>query len=258
MDKQKPKLSDYDLIVLNSSGGKDSQTTVKEMVEQAQAESYPMDRVIVVHADLRRMEWKGTKEIAKIQADHYGLRFEVISRELGDLLDQVQERGMWPDSQNRYCTSDQKRDQISKVITAEGRTIQDGDRKKKYRVLNVMGMRAEESPRRKKLPVFEMNKRISTKTRHVDNYLPIHAWTEKEVWASIMESGVPYHWAYDEGMSRLSCVFCVFASESDLMIAGRNNRELLDEYIEVEREIDHTFRKDFKIESIRDALEGVN
>jgi hypothetical protein len=56
------------------------------------------------------------------------------------------------------------------------------------------------------------------------------------------QSGVNYHFAYDLGMPRLSCCFCIFASEDALMIAGKHNPELLTEYVRVETKIDHTFK----------------
>lgn len=246
------RLSDYDLVVLNTSGGKDSQTAMRVMVEMARAQGYPLEKMVAVHADLRRVEWKGAKETAEAQAKHYGLRFEWITREKGDLLDQVLDRGMWPSSSARFCTSDHKRDQVQKVLVKEGRSLEQDQ----IRILNVIGLRAEESPARAKREILEHNKRASTKTRTVVNYHPILSWTEKEVWESIHDSGVVYHPAYDLGMSRLSCVFCVFASESDLLIAGRHNRELLEEYVRVEKKIGHTFKHGFEISSILEKIKA--
>jgi len=243
-------LHDYDLIIINSSGGKDSQTTLRHTYNLAITQDYPLNQMIVVHANLRRAEWKDSKHFAQLQAEHYGLRFEWITREKGDLIDQVLHRGMWPSSKARFCTSDHKRDQLKKITVAENRRL-DMDTTK---ILNVMGMRAEESPARAKKNPFQKNNRYSTKTRHVDDWLPIHDMLETEVWADIKESGVPHHWAYDLGMSRLSCVFCIFASTNDLMIAGRHNRELLDLYCEVEETIDHTFKNNMKISDIREAI----
>ena len=88
------------------------------------------------------------------------------------------------------------------------------------------------------------------------DWLPIHHWDEDRVWADIRESGVRYHEAYDLGMPRLSCVFCIFAPRAALIVAGRANPELLDEYCETERAIGHTFRKDMPIQSIRTAIEN--
>ena len=41
----------------------------------------------------------------------------------------------------------------------------------------------------------------------------------------IRRSGVPYHYAYDFGMPRLSCMFCFYAPKSALRLAGSHNRD---------------------------------
>ena len=158
---------------------------------------------------------------------------------------------MWPSSNARYCTSDHKRDQASKVIRRLANDIKsDGS----VRVLNCMGIRAQESNARSKKSPFQADKRLSTRTRLVDVWYPIFEWTEKEVWATIKRSGVRYHKAYDLGMPRLSCVFCIFAPKAALMIAGKHNPELLDEYCRIEEKIGHSFKNKSKISDIRDAL----
>ena len=98
-----PDLAAYDLILVNSSAGKDSQAMLTHLVALADAAGVPRARLVVVHADLGRVEWEGTRELAAEQAAHYGLRFEVVTREKGDLLDQIEQRGMFPSSTARYC-----------------------------------------------------------------------------------------------------------------------------------------------------------
>lgn len=220
------------------------------------------NRVVVVHADLGRVEWAGTRDLAERQARHYGVRFEVVSRPQGDLLTHVEQRRKWPDSQNRYCTSDHKRGQVSKMITKlvnERRAWLQGaeirlSNQIHARVLNCMGIRAQESPTRSKLADFERDARNSNSRRTVDTWLPIHKWTVEQVWARVQASGVEHHPAYDLGMPRLSCCFCVFAPKSALVIAGRHNPQLLDEYVAVEQRIGHTFRHKLSIAAVRDAV----
>ena len=87
-------LAAYDVILVNSSAGKDSQAMLTHLVALADAQQLDRARLIVVHADLGRVEWEGTRELAQEQAEHYGLRFEVVRREKGDLLGaEVGERG---------------------------------------------------------------------------------------------------------------------------------------------------------------------
>lgn len=250
----KPNLSDYRWIVVNSSGGKDSQTALRYVVSLADEQGFPRDHIVVSHQDLGRMEWQGTKDLAKAQADHYGIRFEVskyrnkMGQEL-TLLDYVRNRGKWPSSTNRYCTSEFKRSPGSRVITKLRREAPG-------HVLSVFGFRAEESPARAKKPVWAINDRISTKAYQVIEWLPIHDWTTDQVWADIRSSGVPHHQAYDLGMPRLSCCFCIFAPKAALMIAGKANPDLLDEYVKLEAEIGHTFQHNKPIANIQSALQS--
>jgi 3'-phosphoadenosine 5'-phosphosulfate sulfotransferase (PAPS reductase)/FAD synthetase len=239
-------------IVVNSSGGKDSQTALRVVVEEANRQGYPLSRIVVSHQCLGHVEWRGTLDLVKVQAEHYGLRLEVSKYrtkegvQLG-LLDYVRKRGKWPSSSARYCTSDFKRGPGGRVVTKLYREAA-GD------VLQVFGFRAQESPARAAKAVYARNERLSNQSRDVIDWLPIHEWNEAQVWASIKESRVPYHGAYDLGMPRLSCVFCIFAPKAALMVAGRENPELLDEYVKVEEEIGHTFQNGRSLKEIQQAI----
>ena len=58
------RLTDYDLIIVNSSGGKDSQAMLDYMVELADQVGYSRDKMVVAHADLGRVEWDGTVAVS--------------------------------------------------------------------------------------------------------------------------------------------------------------------------------------------------
>ena len=259
-------LASFDVWAVNSSAGKDSQAMLDVMVEFADAIGFDRDRIVVIHADLGRAEWAGTRELAAEQAAHYGVGFVVTKARTKDgterdLVDQIRARGMFPDNANRYCTSDQKRGPCRRAMTDLAREL-DGYGSRPIRILNLLGIRGEESAARAKVspivPAFIDGKPQagSSGRKHVTTLFPIYDWTEDQVWARIKSSGVRYHPAYDLGMPRLSCVFCVFAPRSALIIAGRHNRELLAEYVAVERDIGHTFRKDLPIADIADAVDS--
>jgi 3'-phosphoadenosine 5'-phosphosulfate sulfotransferase (PAPS reductase)/FAD synthetase len=178
--------------------------------------------------------------------------------EQGDLLDYVRARGKWPSPAQRYCTSDLKRGPVTTLLTRltdETRRRQPG---KVVRLLNCLGLRAEESPARAKLEPFRFDERASNGKRVVFTWLPIHAWTTEDVWARIRATGVPSHPAYALGMPRLSCVFCIFSPRNALLLAGKHNPRLLAEYVGVERDIGHKFRKELTLADVqRDLAAGV-
>lgn len=244
-------LASYDFIVVSTSAGKDSQAMLDEVVRQADALGIG-DRIRAVHVDLGRVEWQGTKELAIEQGKHYALTVDVVrkidtERSPADLLDRVEKRGMWPSSAARFCTSDYKRTPVRKYFTALAREWRaETDESRPCRILNCMGLRAQESPARAKRPSFTLGGTRrdlpSNSRQHVDEWLPIHEWTDEQVWTRIKRSGVPHHWAYDEGMPRLSCSFCVLASESALVRAAQLRPDLAAEYARVEERIGHTFQ----------------
>lgn len=239
-------------LVVNISGGKDSQTVLREVIRRAGGSGFPTNRIVASHQCLGRMEWPGTLPLVREHAAHYGVRLEVTSYqnkalEAKTLLDYVRQRGKWPSSAQRYCTSEFKRAPGGRVLTRLSRE-RPGD------ILHVFGFRAEESSSRRKRPVLVSRPRFATRERSVWEWLPIHTWTEERVWEDIRTSGVPWHPAYDLGMPRLSCCFCIFAPRPALLIAGRANRELLDEYCDVEQAIGHTFQNGRPIAEVRAAI----
>jgi 3'-phosphoadenosine 5'-phosphosulfate sulfotransferase (PAPS reductase)/FAD synthetase len=263
-----PYLPSFDVIVFNHSGGKDS--TVGLFVLYCLALRLGVaDRIVVLHNDLGRIEWPSTASLdaehgtnfverfgdrpsagglARKQAEAYGLPFFVRSREQGDLLQQVEQRGMWPSAAQRYCTSDHKRAPKMKFLTERTR-LQALARP--VRILDVNGERAEESTARARKPEFELNERASNKTRRtVWTWRVIHEMTEEQVWDTHFENDLEWHWAYDAGMSRLSCSLCVLASKKDLTIAATLRPDLAEEYAAIEERIGHTFKNGLSMRQI--------
>jgi 3'-phosphoadenosine 5'-phosphosulfate sulfotransferase (PAPS reductase)/FAD synthetase len=235
-----PYLPSYDWIVVCSSAGKDS-LAMLDVVAGLAREAEVLDRLVVVHADLGRVEWKGTRELAARQAALYGARFEVVTRPQGDLIDHIRARKRFPGpGLTRYCTSDHKRGPIFTLYTRLAKEL--GRRGRPARILECMGLRAEESPARAKQISFRRREDASNGRRLVDAWLPIHAWSTPAVWDHIRGKGLPYHPAYDLGMPRLSCCFCIYSPRAALMLAGKHNPELLAEYVALEAEIGHSFQ----------------
>lgn len=262
-----PDLASYDVIEISSSGGKDSLAMTSLVARMLHAAGL-LDRGVIVHADMGRVEWLGTPALVEAQAKHFGLRFVTVKRPQGDLLEHVRAMGHWPKPDTRYCTSDHKRAQIYTAFTALGvevrarraLAIADGGDAGPVRILNCIGLRSEESPGRAARPQLKRDRRASGKGRSkiVDAWLPIQHWTEAEVWAECRASDAPIHPAYAHGLPRASCVFCIYAPEAALQIAGLAHPELLAEYVAVEREIGHDFKHRLPLAKVQaDLAAGV-
>lgn len=248
-------LNDYDLIIINSSGGKDSLAAIWEVSRLAKEQHFNLKNIVISHQDLGDMEWNGTKELVSAQANLFG--YDVYYSKRKDkngyeetLLEYIERRKRFPSNKQRYCTSDFKRGPGARVLTKLCKKLNPS------RVLYVFGFRSEESPARSKKEVLKKNIKLSTKKREVFDWLPIHDWSIAKVWDIIKNNNLPYHFAYDLGMPRLSCVFCIFSPFEALIIAGKHNPDLLDKYVLVEAKIGHNFRENFSIKEVKLAIEN--
>lgn len=214
------------LFVINHSGGADSQAmylTLKDKI--------PPERLVIIHAHLPGVEWDGTKEHVKETTIHE--LFIVEAKKT--FFEMVEHRQMFPSPEYRQCTSDLKRGPINKQIIALG------NQRGFTTVVNCMGLRAEESPKRARKKTFRKVKSYTNTKRAWYEYLPIHKLKKTEVFAMIEKAGQEPHWVYKAGMTRLSCCFCIMASRSDLMTAKRLKPALFAKYAETERRLNHTF-----------------
>jgi 3'-phosphoadenosine 5'-phosphosulfate sulfotransferase (PAPS reductase)/FAD synthetase len=227
------KLAAYDSIIVNISGGKDSQVSLDQVCSHAER-AHVLDRVIAVHSDTGG-EWPQSAPHCAYLCSQYGVPLEIV-RPLRPLPVSIRRRGMWPSNPYRYCTSDHKRDPIAHMVRCVGAQAP--------RILMVSGERREESPRRAKLPEFMVDDRLTTKSqsRIVHHWRPVLFLTETQIWDEIRRSGLRHHVAYDLGCSRVSCVLCVLATENDLRIGAKANPEMARLYLDIEAEMEHTFK----------------
>lgn len=235
------------IFYVSHSGGKDSQAMYAELFPIV-----PIDQIVVVHADLGEIEWTGVQDHIKenIHVDH---EMNVVSANK-TLFDMIRHRSAkrpdvpsFPSSAHRQCTSDLKRNPIYKFIR--------NDMKKRGSLLavNCMGLRASESSARAKKETFKINNTLSKAGRTVHEYLPIHDFTEEEVFASIKGVGQKAFWAYEAGNKRLSCVFCIMGCDNDLKNGAKHRPGLYQKILELEKETGWTM---FHGKSLQDRVEG--
>ena len=124
---------------------------------------------------------------------------------------------MFPGPRWRWCTSDFKRGPIEREI----RRFLKAHPRFGGRIVNCMGMRAEESSDRAHLVPWKRNQQNSKAGRAWYDWLPIHAFSTDDVFHVIEQAGQQPHWAYAEGVSRVSCIFCLFGTEENFQIGAR-------------------------------------
>lgn len=241
------RLRSYDALVFSLSGGKDGLAALDRGATLADNAGV-LDRVVVLHCDLGTAEWDGAADLARAQAAHYGVRFEIRRRQQGTLLDLVRHRGLWMSARARYCTSSMKRDVARKFYTELARNVAP-TAGRPARLLTALGIRAEESRARAARPVLAVDRTVSTSRKHVTVWNPVLRYSTEQVWQTIRRSGAPSHPAYAH-VSRLSCRLCPLASRRDLLISARLNPGQAAEYAAVEAEIGHRFRNDWSMEQI--------
>ncbi|NNP68410.1 phosphoadenosine phosphosulfate reductase family protein [Acinetobacter sp. Ac_5812] len=205
------------LFVVNHSGGKDSQAMMIKLLEYV-----PKDQILVVHASLGFMEWPGAMELARDQAAAAGVPF-IVAKSKKSFLDMVLKRFQerpevpsFPAPKYRQCTSDLKRDPIKREVRRY--TKANGI----DRIVNCIGLRAEESVGRAKQEVYKPAADNGKAGRSWFNYLPIHSLNTSEVFRTIQDDGQQPHWAY-QGNDRLSCITCIMASAVDLIHGAKQN-----------------------------------
>jgi 3'-phosphoadenosine 5'-phosphosulfate sulfotransferase (PAPS reductase)/FAD synthetase len=224
------------LFVVNHSGGKDSQAMTALLRELV-----PAEQIVVVHAELPEVDWSGVLEHIEATIGELEL---VTCTAASSFFETVERRRMFPTPSRRQCTSDLKRTPIEVVVRrlCKERGIS--------RVVQCLGLRAEESTNRAKATPLKLDKRLSKAGRHVLQWLPIHELEIDEVFATIAAAGQVPHWAYAAGMSRLSCCFCIMGSKADLTTAARLNPELYARYVATEKRLGFTLRKGKSLEEI--------
>ena len=152
------------LVAVNHSGGKDSQAMTILL-----SRIVPREQTIVVHAPLGEVEWPGT--MAHIEATiPEGVPLILAPVTSGkSLLDRIEERGRFPSPSVRWCTSTLKRGPIQREL----RRYLKAHPQFRGRLINAMGMRAEESAARVRKLRWRRNDRMSVAGRDVFDWLPV-------------------------------------------------------------------------------------
>jgi len=234
------------IFFINHSGGKDSQAMYLHLKDLG----IPSEQIVIIHAELPGVDWEGLESHIRETTSERLITCSANKT----FKDMVLHRGMFPSPQYRQCTSDLKRDPISKEIRKYCKETGNN------LIVNCMGIRSEESTARSKLNPFKLNNRMSKAGRTVYEWYPIFDWLEGEVFDRISQEGQKPFWTYARGMSRCSCKFCIMSNYQDIYTASTIDPEAFQEMTDLENETGMTmfFEKAGKLSLAEYADRGRN
>lgn len=242
------------VCAIGVSGGKDSQACTVAVINYLDSIGHTGPRVLV-HADLGRVEWDDSLPVCEELAERFGLELMVVRRPAGDMMDRWQSRWKanlkryaelscvklilpWSTPALRFCTSELKVDVITRAL--KGR-FPDHD------IVNVAGIRRQESTTRSKMPVSALQEKLkrARKQKVGVTWNAIIDWKLEDVFASIAQSGLRLHEAYVRyAVSRVSCVFCIMSCQADLRASAacENNADVYREMVQLEADSTFAFQ----------------
>lgn len=215
------------VVAVGVSGGKDSVAVALAVARHLDDIGHTGPRVLI-HSDLGRVEWKDSLPACERLAARLGWELIVVRRNAGDMLARWEGRWEanlrryaelecvklilpWSTPSMRFCTSELK----TAVITSALRKRFPGQD-----ILNVTGIRRQESDNRAKMPVAAPMTALTRKNATGYSWNAVIEWTIDEVLQEIADAGLALHEAYTlYGVSRVSCAFCIMSAGADLLAA---------------------------------------
>jgi len=162
------------------SGGKDS-IVLYDLVKRSGVKAFPYYNQVGIEPPELLKFIKETYPEVKIMRPKEGF-FRILRR-----------TGFYPTMWRRWCCD----------------TLKKGATKDIPLKMRLMGVRAEESEKRRKLGRINV---YHSKKFHFTIYNAIFDWLEWEIWDYIDDRQLPYLSLYDEGFDRIGCVICPFIS----------------------------------------------
>lgn len=199
-------------VVLSVSGGKDSAAASLHLRELGIAH----DRVF---ADTG---WEHPKTYEYLRGE--------LTRALGPIhevraavlfADLVRKKRIFPDRTKRFCTVMLKVEPIGAYLSSL-----DED------VVNVVGIRRDESAARASVPEWEYSK-----TLDCDVWRPLAAWSIADVIAIHERHGLALNPLYAMGASRVGCWPCIHARKAEIRLVADTDPARIDEIRALEHEV---------------------
>lgn len=256
------------VICIGVSGGKDSVSCALAVQEYLDSIGHAGPRILC-HSDLGRVEWRQSLPKCQELADAMGWDLHVVKRQAGDMMDRWLVRWKnnvaryanletmkiilpWSTPAMRFCTSELKSNLINSYLrkTFPGQNI-----------VNVTGIRRQESAGRAKMPVSKSNPGCANKGGVGITWNAIIDWDIEEVFSIIKRRGLELHEGYTRyGMTRISCVACIMASSHDLQasMSCEDNQPVYREMVELELTSTFSFQSNKWLADVNPTVLGAD
>ena len=254
------------VVAVSISGGKDSQACALAVQEHLDRIGHTGVRCLV-HCDLGRVEWKQSIDKCEEIAKELGWELIILKRNAGDMMDRwlvrwrnnvaryqdlscVQLILPWSTPSMRFCTSEGKTQLSASAL------------RKRFpgqNVVNVTGIRRQESANRSKMPVSKDDPKIVNKGGVGATWNAIIDWSIDDVFHIIERRGLRLHEAYTTyGMTRVSCAFCIMSSGPDMRASTDcpDNHQIYREMVELEATSTFAFQSNKWLADVRPDLLG--
>lgn len=188
-------------LVASISGGKDSAALSLWLTEQG----LEHDRVFMDTG------WEHEETYAYLRGELTRV-IGPIQEIRGPLLmeDLIRKKGMFPSRVRRFCTEELK----VKPMIAHLRGLMDAG----HDLVNVVGIRAEESSSRAKMPEWEWQQGFDCEV-----WRPLIRWTESEVIEIHHRHGLRPNPLYLMGASRVGCWPCIHARKAEIRLIAEKD-----------------------------------
>jgi 3'-phosphoadenosine 5'-phosphosulfate sulfotransferase (PAPS reductase)/FAD synthetase len=232
-------LHEYDEVHINVSGGADSVATALVALH---GYKIPKEKIKLVHMRVdgdphdktkrQLFDWPQTDEYLRYLSSTLDLPLITIWGDMS-LEERIRDRGKFPDSKCRFCTSFMKRD----VYAKWARQFND------IKILLLTGERSEESVERADKAVFMIHSANATerKNRLIHWFKPIKDMLKFQVRQLAADYGIELHPCY-EWVSRCSCKFCIFNTSSEMQRTSLLYPEDWEYLKQMERDLGHTMK----------------
>lgn len=201
---------------------------------------------ILVHSDLGRIEWQDSLPKCEELAAHLGWELMIVRRNAGDMVDRWQ--GRWKNNMARYADLSCVKTilpwstpSMRFCIELKTQIILSALKKRfpHHDVLNVTGIRREESSNRAKAAVSKPQPELKRKKTGLIGFdwNAIIEYKLDDVLGAMASVGLALHEGYTTyGVSRISCVYCIMSAEADLMASAGcvDNQDVYVELVELE------------------------